>query len=528
MKGSRKKQMLQLAPLTAIFAAGALCVVFVGRGLERAAGLPAGAELLAWLLGILSGTVLLLCALLIVGAVKREQPVERSPLVFPLLVAAALLFCLLLPPLSGPDEPSHYATAYRYSNILLGRASVLDEPERESIGYVFYNQNYRGGDAELIRAYASLSAVDYEHFYSPAYGTLQLLEDNTTLRRSSFASYPYTVIGYLPAIMGLTVGRVLGLDGVITAFLGRLCNLLITAGLMTSAIRKTPRGGRILLAVALLPMTLHLLGTFSPDGLMVAVALLSFRGFMELLEGEEPLTVGQTLPFAACCALASMLKLYCAPLCLLILLVPPARFRRRAGYVSGILLAVLFTLGGVVLGSFEALKGVFAETAVAYTEAFTLGDVLEQPLHFIGMFFRSLIKDLPMLALTIVGYSLGAFTVQLPSYLFGLCYLLLLLLAGLPGESEGDGQKKRLFWCLPIGLLALLPAYGSMLLWWTPMDSPYILGVQGRYFLPVLPLLLTALSGLKLRLPRLDTWCTALICCLNCLAVLLMFGRIIG
>jgi len=260
----------------------------------------------------------------------------------------------------------------------------------------------------------------------------------------------------------------------------------------------------------------------------VGVAFLAFRGFMELLEGEEQLTMGDTLPFAAACALASMLKLYCAPLCLLLLVVPLSRFKKRSGWVLGILTAFLFTLGGVVLGNFDALKGVFSETAVAYTEAFTFGDVLEQPLHFAGMFVKSLFKDLPMLAMTIVGYSLGAFTVQLPSYLFSLCYLVLMLLVALPQREDALGPKKRLLWCLPIGLLALLPAYGSMLLWWTPIDSPYILGVQGRYFLPVLPLLVTALSALKLRLPRLDTWCLALICCLNCTAVLLMFGQIIG
>ena len=514
--------------MAAIFAAGALCVVFT-RGIYQAvASLPREAALLTLLLGGLALLVLCICGALVFQSVRKEEPVERSWLVYPLLVAAGLLFSLLLPPLSGPDEPSHYATAYRYSNVLLGRSSVLEEPERESIGYVFYNQDYRGGDGDLIRAYANLTEVDYDHFYAPAYENVALLEENTRLKGAAFASYPYTVIGYLPAIAGLTLGRVLGLSAVIAAFLGRTVNLLLTAGVMTSAIRNTPRGGRILLMAALFPMTLHLIGTFSPDGLMVGVAFLAFRGFMELLEGKEKLTFGATLPFAACCALASMLKLYCAPLCLLILLVPAGRFRKKITWVFSALVALLFTLGGVVLGNFDALAGVFSETAVAYTgEAYTLGDVLAKPLFFGGMFIRSLIKDIPMLAMTIAGYSLGAFTVQLPSYFYALCYLVLILVAALPEKQDALPAKKCLLWCLPIGLLALLPAYGSMLLWWTPVDSPYILGVQGRYFLPVLPLLVSALSALPCKIYRADTWCLALICGLNSIGVLLMLRGIL-
>ena len=125
------------------------------------------------------------------------------------------------------------------------------------------------------------------------------------------------------------------------------------------------------------------------------------------------------------------------------------------------------------------------------------------------------------------GYSLGAFTVQLPSYFYALCYLVLILVAALPEKQDALPAKKCLLWCLPIGLLALLPAYGSMLLWWTPVDSPYILGVQGRYFLPVLPLLVSALSALPCKIYRADTWCLALICGLNSIGVLLMLRGIL-
>ena len=97
--------------MAAIFAAGALCVVFTRGIYQAAASLPREAALLTLVLGGLALLVLCICGALVFQSVRKEEPVERSWLVYPLLVAAGLLFSLLLPPLSGPDEPSHYATA---------------------------------------------------------------------------------------------------------------------------------------------------------------------------------------------------------------------------------------------------------------------------------------------------------------------------------------------------------------------------------------------------------------------------------
>ena len=47
------------------------------------------------------------------------------------------------------------------------------------------------------------------------------------------------------------------------------------------------------------------------------------------------------------------------------------------------------------------------------------------------------------------------------------------------------------FLCAACGGLTML----SMLIAWTPVSSRVILGVQGRYFLPFLPVLLLALKN---------------------------------
>ena len=61
-------------------------------------------------------------------------------------------------------------------------------------------------------------------------------------------------------------------------------------------------------------------------------------------------------------------------------------------------------------------------------------------------------------------------------------------------------QTRRIAVC---GILCALGVFGltltAMLLNWTPIWSTLILGVQGRYFLPVLPLLLLCVRKMDIR-----------------------------
>jgi hypothetical protein len=75
-----------------------------------------------------------------------------------------------------------------------------------------------------------------------------------------------------------------------------------------------------------------------------------------------------------------------------------------------------------------------------------------------------------------------------------------------PAQSETDrqaypGAMERLLIAAVAALVMLLTA-GAMLVSWTGRDSQIIEGIQGRYFLPVLPLLLLLLKNKTVVLKR--------------------------
>ena len=66
-----------------------------------------------------------------------------------------------------------------------------------------------------------------------------------------------------------------------------------------------------------------------------------------------------------------------------------------------------------------------------------------------------------------------------------------------------------------------------MLMSWTPLDSPVVEGVQGRYFLPVLPLALLALRDRRITLEQpIERILTGGYCVVNVLVVQSILSRV--
>ncbi|EQB18266.1 hypothetical protein RLDS_03185 [Sphingobium lactosutens DS20] len=113
------------------------------------------------------------------------------------------------------------------------------------------------------------------------------------------------------------------------------------------------------------------------------------------------------------------------------------------------------------------------------------------PLGYVHILVTSVIERTPVYALQIVG-RFGWNAILLPLLAYPLAALM--LAAGVAtgtGARFGLGQRA---WWLAVALGVALLIETAMYLTGTPLGADYIQGTQGRYFLPVLPLVLIALS----------------------------------
>lgn len=136
---------------------------------------------------------------------------------------------------------------------------------------------------------------------------------------------------------------------------------------------------------------------------------------------------------------------------------------------------------------------------------YTPGYILRHPVATVMLFVRSAVENGDHYIRTLVGGSLSYYTVDLAWGWVVVLYLLLAY-AALPvqGAVLAPCGKAR-GWCCAATVVSCLLAVAGCLLW-TPTHYETLYGLQGRYFLPVLPLLLlTCLPRRLAAVPDEDT-----------------------
>ena len=134
------------------------------------------------------------------------------------------------------------------------------------------------------------------------------------------------------------------------------------------------------------------------------------------------------------------------------------------------------------------------------TAGYTIGYFLSQPLELVRMLANTLSDKTAFYLESLVGQKMGWVEIDI-SEVISMLFWLLLILASLKTKEEPmyirTGQK---WWIVFVCAVCAGLILAGMLLTWTPRGYVSIEGVQGRYFIPLMPALL-----LVLRNPRL-TW----------------------
>ena len=137
-----------------------------------------------------------------------------------------------------------------------------------------------------------------------------------------------------------------------------------------------------------------------------------------------------------------------------------------------------------------------AEPVVEWAQeaGYSLSFLLRNPGKLIRIFYQTILWQAETYHLTMIGSYLGNLDQGLDvPYLMVVFFTFCLMALSLrkPGESLLLTGGRRV-WIFVVCAACVAAAMGSMLLAWTPVSSKIINGVQGRYFLPFLPVFLMA------------------------------------
>lgn len=394
-----------------------------------------------------------------------------------------MFFVVFFPPNTAPDENAHIATAYSNADRIMGR----DAEDEQGRVYV------RASDVNIpVMTDVSRKTFNmvYEKWQEPVNGQV------VTYIRGRLGT---PIVAHLPQTIGIVLGWMTGQGAMQTLYLGKLMGLLFYLFCVYWAIRFIPWGKMSLMLIALFPMSLELAGSFSYDSLVNALCFLFIGYTMHLIYRKEVVTWKDILFLAAIAGIMAPCKIAYIFVCGICFLIPKKKFRRRQYYTGcGIIMA-----SGVVFLIIERMSFLYSSLvatgesagAVEGAVGFSLHDIISQPFNSLKMIFNTYFEQGSYYLGTIVGQSLGWFQVNISWVVIaGLLLLLFMTTFSSAQESECMSVKERMV-VITLSLIMIGGTVMGMWLNFTPDFCTYIAGVQGRYFLPFLPLLVLAVKN---------------------------------
>lgn len=390
-----------------------------------------------------------------------------------LILGAAYVF--LTPPFDVPDEVGHY---WRASSIAYGYANA-DRPM-------------------MPRGFRIIVWL----FFTPTrdlHMTAEKLRLGRGVQLEPFAPVPlrvpsyYSPAAYVPQIGAAFVTRIVAARPFFGFYAGRLAALLASIALVMLAGLLAPEFRDHLHAVALLPMSLFLFASWSADAMTIAAAFLTSALLLRAIRSETTITTREMVLLACASIWLSLCKPSYALIALLALLIPRRRF-----VVVLLALVIAASIFSVSLTMSTAVTRPRSDIPVdAHAQ---LQFIKDDPQRFAAVLIRDLRQNGVDYIQSMIG-RFGLYDVPLPNVVV-VFFLALLAAVGL---VNGPPLPLRVrFLALLIVAVIVFSILTYLYLTSSIAGGTTIEGPQGRYILPVLPLLLTLIRvpQARLRVPH--------------------------
>lgn len=397
---------------------------------------------------------------------KHEMELHKVALVF--ILVFGLLMVFFTPPLSFPDEAAHFT-----------RAELMTEgylyPEFSDNGIYVDNYYFVFQDS-----YHGVTILSPENQYNDPIDADKGYYGWTT-------SSPF--YSYLLSALGILIAKLLNLTAIWAMYLSRMANLIFYGAVAYFMIKIIPKYKLPLLVIATMPLCISQVSSVSYDAFILTFTLAILTYFIKMYCGEVN---GKNLAiFFISLILISLIKPPYVMLGFLLLVVPFEDEKLKK--IS--LIAVLLAAAAIMLSESSFFTSLFTQSAVTshnpsvpanVSSSGQISFILSNPAIILALIKNTLfsVPNLFVLKSNFFHYT-GYKGIKLVNLIYVLFFIGFSLFYKLDIELE---KKKRLILAL-IFLITYFGIYAIFYITWSPVGSLTILGVQARYFIPVIALL---------------------------------------
>jgi len=415
--------------------------------------------------------------------IKRELP----SIVFILIaLVSGLIFMKNTGTLVGPDVHSaHYKAALATATGQVFKSPIDVEYSKRHV--IQGNEKYfYSGGKECVKT-ALVSDLINSPLQSDGKSECvrkhdKHLSSDKTVETGAILQYPF--FAYIPQGAALAIGMKTGMEPVYAQTLARLFNLLTYIIIVVMSIRLLARGKWLAVLLASLPPSIFLASSLSADSLNIAWNFLFVSYLIRLYTQKKPVSTKQILIMGVLGVGLFVLKVAYAPLLLLILAL---RGKIKSIYTGWALFLVTFIVGSL-------LYIIWSSNWLSLNATVDVGANMRTILHNSPEFIGGI-------AVNVIHAPVILLEMKEPMYTFIAMAVILLIVHSMRGiKSVSPVRLFDFVYLYRLQILSVLAAvtvlavtYAALLLTWTDIAKygfMNIQGFQGRYVLPILPLLL--------------------------------------
>ena len=393
---------------------------------------------------------------------------EPHKVAFVIILLFGLLMVFFAPPMSFPDEAIHFARA---ESITEGVLYPVKTPNGYYIQDYFFEMNQAKSGTTILEY--NFSKISDSWGYWPA-------STNTP-----FYSYLFSALGIL-------IAKCLDLSVIWTLWLGRLANLLLYGCFVYFAIKKALVYKMPLLFMACLPIAVSQVSSFSYDAFIFACTVVMFAYFIYMYKNKFE-TKDLTIFFIAC-LLMSFIKPPYVFLALSIFAVPKenfpsAKLQKYSAFATfAVFVIVILHFGNFFNQFIGASQHTTDYVLNSRNASFTaqMEYIMGNPAA-IGTLLLFAVKS--VFDVFVVNSTFYHFADFKGLILFNAIYLVFFAVFSVGYQHELNLSRKRRLILTAIVLLVYFSIFGILYCTWTPVGASYIVGIQTRYFVPMLLLI---------------------------------------
>lgn len=424
----------------------------------------------------------------------RKVKLEAHKQFIILATLLGLFYFIITPFGNGTDEVSHFLRVFKisqkYTNVRL---------EEDSMFPVAFSKlvDYNNSSKELLKKYK-----DYINEFDA-------FSMNTPERRDLIDEYwnikLYSPVQYIPQAIGVTIGRVLSDNVIIIGMLGRLTGYIFWVACCALAIKLIPNKKVFLLILCLLPVNIFSAICISGDTVTNAVCTLFIAFIYKKIYLKEKINKKEKILLVGLACMIALCKIVYLPLVTLVFLLKEDNFESKKDWKKFIIIllvaSIIVGLSWFVVGSINlAHSNEASKDQVKF--------ILQNPFSYYLVIIKTIAQSGDKFIYQLcTGNELMCHAKTTVYHIISYIISVVLLISLFTNEDDREFEVNdlRKIWVGLIMFGTSILIVTAIYIQWTSLPkigevgNSVILGIQGRYFIPVVSLLIFIVNKSKMQ-----------------------------